>query len=686
MHVFPSRPPRFCHAVATMLGWSVTAITAQQHTVEDLFAADWRKRNQAALALRSGDLDAAALLAAIARRETPWLPDPETAMVGLGGGLGLDAVQAFARSHVQAVVARPQLEWLPEPLRRAGDLMVPWDPRALALWVAVERGLPGAEIATAAEPLLAAADDRQRIAAASALWRVGDGGASIRQRVLAEPEGAGLLAAAVADAPLAAAAELDQAMRRGDEAVRRAICRWLPEDVAQRHEALRTVLVEGCFLAADETAAIAGWKLQAMGASVTPALAAALVDRTRAARAAGLLLALGEDAAAATAELVALLQDPAAEETARLRAALALGVAGPRLERTAPELARTAAAALLERLQDRRTRGGFGTAVVYALRGYPTARGAAAEQALLTLRQAWMPRVSHAELAATHALLGDPRGSGMSVSELEKTLFAQRRFGLAGPCADALAQRSAEAEAEAALRAFVMAGYSLRLGEPALRAAAPVLRGWLEAEPRELQRAAVLQLARLGAAAGVAPERIAAFAAADAGDVVRDVAKVWLAQCVPPAARDEALEQLCELSPTAGIVGTLARLALPSARREELLARVLAGADRWCWQVAELDVATVRAVARRILSGGPSAAARAAALDALARVGPEAGDEAVLLAALATSSDPELLYALSAGPSLPPAVAELLTARIGPDTDPTWLWAAVRCLWQHRAR
>ncbi len=670
-------------AQATLLLALAAEAMAQQVGVEDLFAADWRHRNRAALALCVGDVEAGALLAAVARDAAPWIPAPAPSVVGLGGGYGPDAVETLAARHAQAVVARDHVPPLPEPLRAADDLVVPFDARVLALWVATERGLPGDAIAAAGAPLLAGDREDLQVAAASALWRAGTGAAPAREAALRRPAAAAALATTAADAPAAAAVELLAAVRRGDDAVQRAIFARLPIDLAKDHAPLRTVLVEGLFAAADAAAAIAGARLLAVGEAAVPALAAALAEPAKAPRAAGLLLALGDDAAPAAAELAALLQDPAADETARTRAALALGAVGPALERTAPGTAEAAAAALVRTLDDRRTRGAFGTAVVYALRGYPTARGPAAEAALQRLRRTWLPRVLHGELAATHALLGDAAGSALSIDDLIE-IAGGRHHGLATRGMIALARRGADADA--ALRSLVVDGRALAFDDAARRAFAPVLRGWLAAPAPELHRAAVLQLSGLGAEADVAASQIARIAEGSDDELVRVAARAWFVACVPAAERDAALERLCELPATPTVVATVARFATPAARREELLARVLAGAEPWCWSAEGLDAATVRTVARRHLAGSGDAAVRTTALAALARAGAEDADGPALGAALESASDPSLLLALTEGPSLPRAVAELLTERIGPDADPAWVEAAVRCLWRHRPR
>ncbi len=669
----------------SVLGLALS-LSGQNYTVRDLASPDWQVRNRAAVALIAvSSLDDHALLAAIVAESAPPLPRRPDAIGRYGGRIRPDAVEDFVRSQRAAVAGnRGDADLLPHPVV-VTDLVVPFDARALAAFVALERGLDPVAVATACVALLAVDEPQVQAAAASALWRLGDSAKAVRQKALRSPRFAGSLARVAVDGGAAAAVELAAVLAIDDDALRTLVLDGLWIEHAQGDAALLQSVVDCFFAAGDETSLRAGALLRQAGAAGVPALVKVLQQPANAARAAGMLFALGEASLPAGPALLRVVADGEADPLARTRAALALGEIGKAVEAIDAPLASEIAGVLYGLFSDRATKGEFGLAVTYALGGYPTSLPTLATAKLEEMTRAWLPRVRHGELAALHALQRSGRLATLPVDRLQALWTAQRRTSLRSSLECAIALHGLEAEP--VLRSIALQSERLALDAEATSAAADVLRGWLDQPELPLLAVAIHCLSQLGPRAGVEGARVRAFADSKLAADVRAAALRWSAELDDGEDhREWLLQRLHLLDASAARIDLVVGLDLSAERRDEVLLALLANADESGWRAHSLAAAVVRRLASRLVASDGGERTRLA-VQALARCGVSTAEDTRLLAhAIASDPTPTLFAAFLEAPSMPVALREASAEAITVEGDAETVAAAIRCVWTHRTR
>lgn len=663
--------------------WFVAPLCAQSYSLADLDAADWQVRNRAASALAvAKDLDQRALLAAITREAAsplPPLPEPSGRW---GARIQPDAVEECVAAHRDGVADRHFEERpLPHPVT-VRDLVVPFDARVLAAFVAVEQQLDPTAVGEACVALLRLDDPRTRTAVASILWRLGSAVEPMRARLLRVPGTAGLMARLADEGGPAAGAEIAAALRAGDADLRTALLDGLRVQHARTSAELLAAVVH-CFLRdSDDVSLRAGAVLRDCGTEPVRALAEALADEATAARAAGMLFVLGVASLPEAKTLLRAVVDAEFDLVARTRAAFALGELGSELERTDEALATEVAATLFAVFSDGSTKGEFGLAVTYAMGGYEKTLPAVADKKLEAMIRAWLPRIRHGKLAAVHALCRSERLASLPLDLLQSLWHENRRARLRSPIEAAMAMHGEKAEP--ALRALVEEADWWSPGRSAARHVAPMLRRWLDDADVRFVRAGLQGLLALGDEAGVEFARARAIAEGGGPEAVSTLAVTLAANLPKDAAGTEwVVEQLVAREPTSQTIEQLLALGLERDRLEAVLTELLAKGDAWAWRALAGEPDLERSLAVSMLRTAEDGAARIAE-SVLARCGPRTEEEVrLLLRALERGPTTELLVALTEAPQLSDSLRKAVAAALSP-SDGEQAEAAVNCLWRHR--
>ncbi len=639
-------------------------------SVDDLQAGDWQHRNRAAAELATSRPAAARLLAILADGSDRYEPPPAGPGWPLGGGSGLDRVLDLERRLRDVVALPPQRAAAPRILRTAKDLVVPFTPRQLALWLAGESGVDPGLLAAGSATLLRTGTWAEQVAAADRLWQLGQAAAPQRRAAWGDPRTAAPLAHTAALHAGLAGAELAAALALPDSPAKTAILEQLRAADCAATPALAAALLS-CYLDAEPAnSRLAGRQYLDAGLGVLPELLTACDDPRRRARAVALLLRLGPAARPAGEKLLAIFIDDAVDGASRSLAALSLAAIG-----ADAELAERTAQAILQRLEKWTVRPLIGEALLLALGGLRAGLPAdlPARLADLTRRPA-----AHSPLASFHALVRLGAADRLTDAQL---LRIAGRDGAGWSVARAVIARGA-----AGLGVLVpllekgvwaddfAAAIAIHL--------APEARRWLGGSSTRLQLAGARGLAHLGARAGVDESVLRGLLANDDRELRRQAARI-LAQQIGGA---DVLDQAAAvLGKGPELLGLLLESRLVEAERQARVLALLRDGPTWWWHHEVLSDDVRHTVAVTLLAADPH---HQGALAALARVGArEAREREWLAAALRERPTPALLAGLAEGPPLPsdwlPAVQSLVREQ-GDAEELRLAASAIECLWRHR--
>lgn len=537
-------------------------------------------------------------------------------------------------------------------MRGEADLVVPWHPHQLALWLLSRASeVPAATLAPLRRPRttaqaqawlrLARPDDAAALAALSdpdraeatarGLWLHGEAGQQLLRRALA------------ADAPTAQRAVL-------------ALDHKELLDAAPQVAAAVQVFLHGDD--EDQRQSVA-WLLRRAPGDVPSELARHLAtpgdDRRRAL---GLWCQLEGGAGAARAVLACLDDD---DQVVRERAMAVLASAAP-----PPDACRDAVSGLLQLVTNRR-QGSIRVLAVDALANLGAAVDAEARDQLASLLEAAPPwlaarllgclrRLDAVPATLTAAAKARIAGNGFATDDSWLAIADDGEAG-AAVLGGILQQRAHPASADQAAPACAR-----RL----LQTAPAALRGWLEGGPM-LQGLAIGALAPLGKDSGVEPARILAAAQ----HVAREpAAKAWRWLFLQPGGEQHAEAALRRIAAFRSSwllpdeIAAMREAPLPLAQKLTLLEPLLQE-GRGFEAVRGGDAEELRAACHRWLAKATEPAVRSRLLGELARLGLRGDEELDWARACLRSRDAdELLQGLEAAPALPAGLRPELERRI----------------------
>jgi hypothetical protein len=646
---------------------------AQSSSVESLRASNWRVRNIAAVALATSPPPAEALLAFLASGDGRNEPTPEGDLPELGGGQGADRVQT-AESMLRNVVA----SWdrrapSPRHLRSAADLVVPFTPHELALWVAVHAHLDAASLADGALALLYKGNWSEQWAAALVLWRLGAAAETQRRMALADPRTAPAMVHSASEHLHAAAREVAQALRNPDRKIVEAILHQLRSGDVASEASLSSAVLEVFFDGTDSVSRVAGMHLRKIGAALVPELQRACDEPGRRARAVGLLLLLGPQARPAGEKLLAILAADRMDATTRSRAGLALASIAPDAD-----LAARAVAAILQLLERPEVCRGSGVALLLGLGGLRAGMPAELPTLLADWQHPPVSRVPGGSLAAFHALRGLGAVDALTVEQLVELAYRE-------PFADRSVRRElirrgmACAQQVAPLLVGSLAAADHELIGVHLAAGA---RQWLVSGSPQLRAVAARSLATLGARAGVDPPVVEAMLGDGNADLRQAAGMLWAKQ----TAGECDLGRVARALDDAGLfLQLLLELPLPADQRRARLAGLLGEGGAMLWRQQSVPGEELREIAAGVLARDPQHGEALLVIAHQGARGPQ--EEAWLLSAVQNRPTPDLLYAMAMAPTMTRdllAAVDRLIPESGSIEEPGLAAAACACLWRHR--
>ncbi|MBL8723300.1 MAG: hypothetical protein JNK49_04605 [Planctomycetes bacterium] len=642
---------------------------AREADVALLKAGEWQVRNQAALDLAVARPEAQALLAILVDGQDRHEPVPDGPEWSIGGGSGMDRVETLERGLGGALALPARRAPVPRILRTARDLVVPFTPRELALWVAGEVGVEADLLGAGAVTLVRTGTWAEQIAAADRLWRLGAAAASHRHELLIDPRTAGAMAHAAGENLEVSDHELAQVLRSQDSPAALPILQQVrPADCAAA-PALAAAVLECCLSSRDEaTRHLAARQFLDAGIGMPSELLQACDDPRRRERAVGLLLRLGHAARPAGDKLLQILAAEAVDTTTRACAALALAALD-----ADRELAERSVQAILGLLARTSLPPRASGALLLALGGLQ----AGLPEAVLAQLADWklMP-AAHDPLAAFHALVRLGRVDLLTDAQLLG--LAKQDFAGGSVARAAIARGKAGLGVLSPLleRGLWREDFAAAIGTHLAGEA----RRWLVGPSAHLRLFGARGLATLGADAGVDSRVLQDLLGDGAAEVRRLAARILVRQT-----RGAALDLVAASLDAGDRLELVLELPWSAAERHRRLLPLLREGQAWWWRHQALADDEVYALAVAVLTDLPQ---HPFALAALARVGPRSTrDHAWLLRALREQPTQELLLSLAEGPCWSaawlPSLRALVRERGSPE-DLQMAECAAECLWRHR--